>query len=115
MKACTLLLVVTISGCATSPQLGVSAHAPRERLDQDDIVHAMEQVKPGVMRCIDRYKQVGMFVAAYTVIGSGQITLIRVRGPHAETSNCVGNAVATATFPRFSGAPQSIVYPFIFR
>lgn len=114
MKACTLLLAVTISGCATSPQLGVS-NAPREKLDQDDIVYAMKLVMPGVTSCFDRYKEVGMFVAAYTVIGTGQITLVHVRGPHVPTSNCVGSAVATARFPRFSGPPQSIVYPFIFR
>jgi len=116
VKACTLLLAVTISGCATSPQpLGVSNRPPREKLDQDDIVDAMKQVMPGVTSCFDRYKEAGMFVAAYTVIGTGHITLVHVRGPHVPTNNCVGGAVATARFPRFSGPPQSIVYPFFFR
>lgn len=115
MKARALLLVVIVSGCATSPQLGVSNRPPRERLDQDDIVDAMKQVTPGVTSCFDRYKEAGMFVAGYTVIGTGQITLVHVRGPHVATNNCVENAVATARFPTFSGAPQSIIYPFFFR
>jgi hypothetical protein len=114
------VLAVALAGCASmEPASNLPPRRPwsepREQLDKGDIVYGMHQVQPAVGLCFDRYRQVGMFSVAFTVAGSGRITSVSVRGPHVETNDCVGQAVATATFPPFSGAPQSIVYPFILR
>jgi hypothetical protein len=115
-------MIALLTGCAEAPPQSVSAlpprrpwNEPREQLDKDDIVFGMQQIKPVVMRCFERYQAAGMYSAALTIGNSGRVDAVHVRGPHVDTNDCIGHAVATATFPAFSGAPLSIVYPFMFR
>ena len=110
-------LVALLSGCASTSNLPPRRpwNDPREQLDKGDIVYAMQQIAPAVGRCFDRFRTTGLYSAAFTIVGDGHVKWTNVRGPHTETSYCISLAVATATFPRFSGAPQSIVYPFVLR
>jgi hypothetical protein len=120
MRWLSLVTILAAIGCAETPP----PHAmppprpwndPREQLDKRDIVYGMQQIKPAVGLCFDRYKEFGTYEAAVTIGNSGHVTAVHVRGPDRETNDCVGHAVGNASFPAFSGAPQSIVYPFVLR
>ena len=54
---------------------------------------------------------------AITISGSGRISSANVTGQFAgtPTGECVAKAVKSASFPKFKGSPQSIVYPYVFR
>lgn len=112
MRAICAVLVAAAIGCAGESH---EVRPSRAKLDVDDIVRGMEQVKPAVNRCFDLYKASGLFSVGLTIVGDGHVASVRVRGPHVPTNDCVGHAVATAEFPPFSGPPQSVVYPFVLR
>jgi hypothetical protein len=86
--------IAALAGCA--PELATNGpprrpwNEPREQLDKADIVYGMQQRRGAVGASFDRYRTTGQFNVAATIVGEGHVS-------------------------RFTGAPQSIVYPFILR
>jgi len=124
MRSMCAVLAAALVGCAAqSPEVrggtnqppGRSANETRAQLDVDAIVVGMQEVKPAVQACFDRYKAAGLFSVALTIVGDGHVASAHVLGPHPPTNDCVGHAVFAARFPPFSGPPQSVVYPFVLR
>jgi hypothetical protein len=109
-----ICVAAALVGCAAeSPEARTGSSRPRAQLAVDDITNGMQRVRPEVERCFDRFQSSGFFSVALRIVGDGHIAYVHVNGPHVPTNDCVGHAVAAATFPPFSGAPQSVVYPFI--
>ena len=109
-----ICVAAALVGCAAeSPDVRNAANPPRAQLSVDENVTGMRRIKPDVERCFDRYNTSGLFSVALRIVGDGHIAYVHVNGPDVPTSDCVGHAVAAATFPPFSGAPQSVVYPFV--
>jgi hypothetical protein len=50
-----------------------------------------------------------------TIVPTGHVGRVDVRGPDIETDDCIGRAVARAEFPQFSGPPMPITYPYVLR
>jgi hypothetical protein len=77
----------------------------------------MGRVSGRVRGCFDQYKVPGTANVAITIGNSGRISSASVTGQFAgtPTGDCVAKAVKSASFGRFKGAPQSIVYPYVFR
>jgi predicted Zn finger-like uncharacterized protein len=88
-----------------------------DQLDKGAIVSGMQKIKPRVGSCFDQFKVPGMANVAVTISGSGRVSSANVTGQFAgtPTGDCVAKAAKSASFPKFKGAPQSIVYPFILR
>ncbi|MGZ3443087.1 MAG: hypothetical protein ACXVDD_26380, partial [Polyangia bacterium] len=88
-----------------------------DQLDKGQIVGGMQKIKPRVGSCFDQFKVPGMANVAVTISGSGRVSSANVTGQFAgtPTGDCVAKAAKSASFPKFKGAPQSIVYPFILR
>ncbi|HXU71669.1 MAG TPA: GYF domain-containing protein [Polyangia bacterium] len=95
---------------------GDDSSLPSE-LDKGQIVSGMQRIKGRVGGCFDQYKVPGMANVAVTIAGSGRVSSANVTGQFAgtPTGDCVAKAVKSASFPKFKGSPQSIVYPFILR
>jgi hypothetical protein len=115
----SLIAAAALVACASNPpptqRQSRAPSDPREQLDKADIVAGMGRIKPRVGECFDRFHRPGVFSVALTIASSGRVASVHVTGPDLETGNCIGVAVAKATFPPFTGEPQSIVYPFVFR
>jgi hypothetical protein len=84
----------------------------RTPLSSDDIARAMTAVAGQVRACV-----AGAGAAAslrLTVAPSGRIAQVAVTGPLAGTpaAACLARAVQAATFPAWSGAPQSFDYSY---
>ena len=88
-----------------------------DQLDKGQIVSGMQKIKGRVGSCFDQYKVPGMANVAVTISGSGRVSSASVTGQFAgtPTGDCVARAAKSASFPKFKGSPQSIVYPFILR
>jgi len=88
-----------------------------DQLDKGQIVNGMQKIKSRVSSCFDQFKVPGMANVAVTIAGSGRVSSSNVTGQFAgtPTGDCVAKAVKGASFPKFKGSPQSIVYPFILR
>jgi hypothetical protein len=92
-------------------------NAPPRTLSRSQIVDGMRSVKPGVQACYDRYKVAGLASVQVRIGNSGRVDYARVRGLFKDTptGRCVAAAVRGARFPRFTGEPITITYPFILR
>jgi len=88
-----------------------------DQLDKGQIVSGMQKVKGRVQGCFEQYKVPGMASVALTIAGSGRVSSANVTGQFAgtPTGDCVARAVKAASFPKFKGSPQSIVYPYVLR
>lgn len=88
-----------------------------DQLDKGQIVSGMQKIKSRVGSCFDQFKVPGMANVAVTIGGSGRVSSASVTGQFAgtPTGDCVAKAAKSASFPKFKGSPQSIVYPFILR
>jgi hypothetical protein len=87
-----------------------------EQLNMNQIRNAMNKVKGRVQACYDQYQVEGMANVGFTILGSGGIKDVSIRGKFrgTDTGACVVKAVQQATFPKFSGKPISIKsYPFL--
>jgi len=118
MRAFSILIATGLFvACATQqPQATTRPwDAPREQLDKSDVVAGMGRATSNVRECYDRYKRPGTYMTKVVIGGSGIITEADASGPDADTALCVRSAVMTATFPKFSGAPMPIEYPFVLR
>jgi len=80
------------------------------------VVAAMHKVKADVMRCFDRYKQLGMVRTCLDVAADGSVEHSGIEGDLVGTdqAGCIAAAVLSAKFEP-QPAPWSLKYPFIFR
>jgi hypothetical protein len=117
-------MLALLSACATTappqnqPLPPPDPQEPTEQLGKSDIVSGMSRAKDGVAACYYRYYVAGMASVVLKISHDGRPTDVRVDGPLATTptGNCVANAVATyASFRPYTGAIQTITYPFILR
>lgn len=120
-----LFLLVSLAACsAASPMLRSESPPPLhhegpppEQLDKRDIVEGMSGVKLAVQHCFERFRETGMWTASLTVLNSGQVRDVDVKGPSPGTATgaCIAAEVSAAQFRPFTGAPQNIVYPYVLR
>ena len=132
MRSFLLLAIAASLGCATTqpppqtanPPPPTSDDSPRDpnvahdQLDKRDIVDGASKARPAVAACFDRYQAPGMASVGFTISNDGTPTNVNVNGQFAgtPTGRCIEDAVAkTARFRHYTGAPQSIIYPFILR
>ena len=77
----------------------------------------MRAIKGAVQRCYDRYKVPGLANVQVRIGRTGLVESARIRGIFSQTPTgaCVAAAARRARFPRFTGDPITITYPFILR
>ena len=99
------------------PSGGGADESLPDQLDKSAIVAGMSRVKPRVIGCFDQFKVPGTANVAITINGGGRVSTANVTGQFAgtPTGECVAKAAKSASFPKFKGAAQSIVYPYILR
>jgi hypothetical protein len=85
----------------------------RTSLSGDDIERAMTSVAGQVRACFAGTRRSAPL--RLTVAPSGRIARVTVTGPFAGTpaGTCLERAVRTATFPPWSGAPQSFDFSYL--
>jgi len=86
-----------------------------ENLSRQQIQTGMSGIRPRVQACNQQYRVPGTVNVDITISRAGRIQSASVSGRFAgtPTGSCVEKAVKAATFPKFSGAPISISYPFV--
>lgn len=90
-----------------------AAPARRRSLDRASIQRSMNQLKPRVRGCFDRFKQGGVLKLRLTIRGDGTARG-RTVGSFAgtPTAACVEGGISSMRFPRFSGPAKTVTYPF---
>jgi len=88
-----------------------------ETLGRSQIQAGMRALKGAVQACYDRYKIPGLVNIQVRIGRTGVVQSARIKGMFAGTPSgaCVARAARQARFPRFSGNPITITYPFIMR
>ena len=88
-----------------------------ESLSRSQIQAGMRRIKGRVQNCYDRFKVPGQANVKVKIGNTGRVVSSVVKGIFAGTPTgaCVLAAVRSARFPRFSGSPISITYPFVLR
>ncbi len=86
-------------------------------LGRSDIQRGMQRIKGRVQACYDKFRVPGMATAKVTIGRKGRLTAAVIKGRFAATPTgaCVRSAVMSAKFPKFSGSPIKIQYPFVLR
>lgn len=99
-----------------SPAPRSSTAAPYS-LSRAQIQASMRRMGKPVQRCYDRFKKPGMVKVMLQIATSGAVQSAVVKGRFAgsPTGACVRAAVLKTRFPRFSGKPLTITYPFVLR
>jgi len=110
-------------GADGAPKVAKKAEAPKpaasdlpEQLNMNQIRNAMNRVKARVQACYDQFQVEGMANVGFSILGSGKISDVSIRGKFrgTDTGDCVVKAVKQASFPKFSGKPMTIKnYPFL--
>jgi hypothetical protein len=102
---------------APGPQTASPCDDGTTQLDKAAIVYGMGAVKGAVLACFDEYRVPGMATATLTIERSGHVSRVGITGQFAgtPTGECVERAVHAASFPPFTGEPQTINYPYILR
>ena len=87
------------------------------QLHSNEIQAAMRALGPQISACFAHFHVPGTVVVSGVIGGGGRMQSSRVAGAFANTptGDCVARAVRKAAFPRFSGRPISVSYPFILR
>jgi hypothetical protein len=118
------IIVAMLVGCATTPVTAPTlpancvgtwrptAGTPVYHLDPAAIVAGMTAVAPCVRACLT---EPGLWNVTVTIGQSGQLTNVHVLSPQTSGPivDCIVATVSMASFPPSSGAPISLVYPFV--
>ena len=76
----------------------------------------MDAIKPAVRGCFERFAQPGIYELLVTAAPDGTLQHASVRGPAMETGTCLREIALTRLhMPPSSGAPYSLIYPFVLR
>jgi len=86
-------------------------------LSRKQVSDGMQPVKSQIAACFAKLKVPGTADVKLTIEGTGRVGSVVVRGAFAKTPSgaCVEEAVKSATFPAFDGAPMTLDYPFTLR
>jgi hypothetical protein len=86
-------------------------------LSKPQIANAMRAATPVWKGCAQQYRDHGQANAVFTVNGDGTVRAVHLEGPLARTSlgTCLEDALKSAVFPQFKGAPMTIRWPFSFK
>lgn len=86
-----------------------------ERLSNSDIRTGMSSVRPRVQACNAQYRVPGTVNLNITIARTGKIqsAVVTQKFAGTPTGSCVEKAVKGASFPKFSGPPMTIDYPFV--
>ncbi len=102
---------------ATSMEKSASGAADekpaRETLDRDEVAAGLNKIKDSVKACVgDKH---GIAKVDVTIAGSGRVRRALVTGVFAGTpeGSCIARTVRAARFPKFSGEPVSVEFPFV--
>jgi hypothetical protein len=97
---------------------GTSANLdPATQLSRVEIIVGMIPIRPRVKCCHAKYQVDGLANVRVVIGRDGVIRAAHVLGTLAKTptADCVEKAVKLARFPKFSGSPIQINYPFMLR
>lgn len=103
---------------ADEPEAPVARTAPAENLPEQptrgDVQKGLEGVRSVLASCAAG--QHGTTYANVTIMGSGHVTYSTVEGAFSGTpaGSCMARALRSSDFPKFSGAPLKVRYPFVF-
>jgi hypothetical protein len=84
-----------------------------QTLTRQQIQREMGKLKPWLQGCLDKYPGEGRLTLKVHIEPSGRARG-RAQPPSSKTrlGNCVAGGLARLSFPKFSGVPIDIVYPF---
>lgn len=94
----------------------------KESLSQADIMQVVLSQKPAIATCVKQYQEKnpgehGTIVMKWTIRNDGRTTGVRCDTDDFAGSvldKCLAGAIKTWQFPAYSGAPQTIPFPFKF-
>ena len=86
-----------------------------EKLGEGQIRTSMKKIMGRVQACYDKYQVEGNARVKLTITPAGKPSKVSIKGKFfgTDTGSCVVKAVKKARFPRFSGKPMTIRYPFL--
>lgn len=103
----------------TGPAPAPTAPQQPQTLTREQVAAGMKLAEPGVHACYQQLREPGLVMITATINGAtGRIAAARVVGGFAGTPSgqCVVLAVRRAcVFPRFSGPPLTLKYPYMLR
>lgn len=112
-----------LAACASEPSYPPpqtpAAHAGDipETLTRRQVEDGMRAVVPDVRACFHQRGASGTVTLNVTIPGTGDAGAVSVTGEFADTplGDCAAAAARSASFPKFSGPPIRITYPFVVR
>ncbi|MBC8132623.1 MAG: hypothetical protein H7X95_06550 [Deltaproteobacteria bacterium] len=104
------------ASAASSPAPAADANVPAQ-LSKNDISTAMNEIRPQVFACFEKFKVPGLAQFDFVVAGNGTVNGVRLSGAFfgTPTGTCLLDAAKNARFPRFAKERQQFVYPFFLR
>lgn len=90
-------------------------------LSRQQVVGAMSALRPQLAACYAKYRVAGVAVVDLTIAPAGTVSAATLQppghggdiAPASPTGACVVQAVRTARFPAFAGAPLTLSYPLV--
>jgi len=102
---------------AAKPKAPVTTKAPSlpEQLSMNQIRASMNRVKGLVQSCYDHYQVEGRATVKFIINNDGTPANLTIIGKFfgTDTGACVLKAARKAKFPKYSGKPMTIRYPFL--
>lgn len=85
----------------------------KETLDRNEVAEGLDKMKDSVRACVGGKH--GIAKVEVTISGSGRVRKAVVTGVFAGTpeGSCIARTVRAARFPKFSGDPVTVEYPFV--
>jgi hypothetical protein len=95
---------------------GKDPNLPTE-MTRRDITTAMNNIRPQVFACFEKFKVPGLAQFDFVVAGNGTVSSVRLSGAFfgTPTGACLLEIAQNAHFPRFARERQQFVYPFFLR
>ena len=86
-----------------------------EKLSEGQIRNGMKKIMGRVQACYDKYQVEGNARVKLSIAPTGKPAGVSIKGKFfgTDTGSCVVKAVKKARFPKFSGKPMTIRYPFL--
>jgi hypothetical protein len=114
-KSIDELLDGALSGSSSGKAKAAADTAPKANLQEtpsrDQVMSAMNSVKPAVASCAQG--QSGVAMVTVSVAGeTGRVTNAQVSGVTGPAGSCVAQAVRKAQFPKFANKVFKVQYPF---
>lgn len=85
----------------------------RTELSREDVQSTIRRYRSRVARCSEQGEP-GTYRVSFVIQPSGGVTNVSPQSP-GDVSQCVAGVVRDMTFPRWTGEPQNVTYPFVLR